>query len=93
MNGIEATVHANWLLQAVVVMFGLVIIWLWHETWACRCPDCVKHTRERADRERRQAELRHNAAHKGYGWRDSDPDRFRCPDDGCPRNPSQPPGS
>lgn len=61
------------------------------------CPKCSFHVNEgrmrkyEADQKRieevtRQKELRHDAAHKGWGWATGAPDILNCEDETCPRN-------
>lgn len=63
----------------------------------CDCPKCAFHVNERrmkgyeADRKRQesaelQTRLRHDAAHKGWGWAPGDPDKFNCEAEDCARN-------
>lgn len=61
------------------------------------CPKCAFHVNEgrmrryeadraRADEITRQQELRHDAAHKGFGWATGGPDKYNCADESCARN-------
>lgn len=61
------------------------------------CPKCAFHVNEgrmaqyEADHKRiaeveKQKELRHNAAHKGWGWAEDKQDEYNCHDEGCARN-------
>ena len=78
-------------LQAVVnVLALLLVIAVLAALHPPECAEtCCAHRRSlaRADALARQREAQHNAEHKGFGWHDSDPDRYRCNDPECPRNP------
>jgi len=61
------------------------------------CPKCAFHVneqrverltaeRERVEEQERQITLRHDAAHKGWGWAEDKPDRYNCTDEKCSRN-------
>lgn len=41
---------------------------------------------ERVDEAKANLELRHDAAHKGWGWATGEPDIQDCPDATCSRN-------
>jgi hypothetical protein len=61
------------------------------------CAKCSFHVNEQrmakyeAESRRKQRfmdqfELRHEAEHKGFGFRDEDPDRYECANASCERN-------
>jgi hypothetical protein len=61
------------------------------------CPKCAFHVNEqrmakleaehqRVEEAKRQMELRHDAAHKGFGWALGEPDKYNCGDEACARN-------
>lgn len=53
----------------------------------CRCEKCSFHVNEQRIARLRADELRHDADHKGFGFKAGEPDRFSCGDDNCNRNP------
>lgn len=82
MTQIEALSYALALALLSLAYFG----WWGKE---CRCDKCAYHVNERRMAALRQAELRHDLAHKGFGWKEGDPDLFPCNQAGCDRNPKE----
>ena len=67
--------------------FSLVsLAYLWWWASRCRCGKCSFHENERRMAALKQVELRHDFMHKGIGFKDTDPDRYDCPDEACVRN-------
>jgi hypothetical protein len=86
MTPVEALTYA-------VVMAAAASYLLWLLPGPCRCDQCSFHVNERrmakaraAEEYMGQEELRHEAAHKGFGFKDSDPDKYMCFTADCPRN-------
>lgn len=75
------------LATAAVVMLSAGTLALYAIPDGRGCPECPHCRKEREEREQRQRELRHDLEHKGLGFCDRAPDRYRCSDDNCARNP------
>lgn len=61
------------------------------------CGKCAFHVNEqrmarleeehrRVEEAKRQAEIRHDVAHKGFGWATGAKDQYNCADESCARN-------
>lgn len=72
-------------LALAIAMLGALLLYLM--PGPCRCEKCGFHVNERRMAAERQRELKHDVAHKGFGYRDGDPDMYACGDEQCPRNP------
>lgn len=66
---------------------GALTVILWLIPGPCVCEKCAFHTNERRMAKVRQAELEHDTAHKGFGFREGAKDYLWCDDEECPRNP------
>jgi hypothetical protein len=71
-----------------VAMLGALLLYL--APGPCRCEKCGFHVNERRVAQARQKEIQHDAAHKGFGYKDGDRDVYRCKDAECDRNPTGP---
>lgn len=87
------------LVLLAVALVGALALCAYLAWWAneCRCDHCAfhKHARRVAAEEKRlhheqvkkqQEQLAHEMAHKGQGYKDSDPDLYDCLDASCRRN-------
>ena len=84
--------HDIWL-AAIIALPCLVILGAlaWAREPVCpACPHCQRRLEERIAARRRydhdQRLLHHEMMHKGMGFREDDPDRYKCEDKDCPRN-------
>lgn len=94
MNPLDAILLGAAVVSAISYAFG---VYTARCSASSPCPKCAFHVNERrmrgleADRKRveeaeRQQALRHDVAHKGWGWATGDPDVSNCDDETCPRN-------
>jgi len=71
-------------LGAIVVIAIAIILWMIPVKCKHGCPAC---DRDRVEAIKRHKEIQHDAEHKGFAYREGDPDRLPCHDDACSRNP------
>jgi len=64
-------------LQGALAAAGALGVLLWLVPGECRCEKCAFHANERRMAAVRRAEIEHDAAHKGFGYRDGDRDSMR----------------
>lgn len=89
MNEIEVigglAMHNSW-----VMLAAAALLWLaWMARWRpCRCEKCAFHQNEARVERLKQAERKHDALHKGFGYTQSTPDLYKCSDPECYRNKS-----
>ena len=77
------------LTHLALIVAGAVIGYLWWWARECRCEKCAFHVNEARVARLRHAELKHDTAHKGFGFKDGAKDYLPCDDDTCPRNPKR----
>lgn len=73
-------------LQIALVFVGALAVILWMLPSPCSCEKCAFHVNEKRMERARQAEAQHDIQHKGFGYRDGDPDIRDCRDSACSRN-------
>lgn len=71
-------------------VLAAALLWCTYLTWwanRCRCEKCSFHVNEDRMARAKQADLSHETEHKGFAWREGDPDRYMCRRPDCDRNP------
>jgi hypothetical protein len=79
--------HNSFLYLVGACLVGLAYLARYQRPKCDECQHCKARTKQEETEARERA---HDYEHKGAAWRQGDPDRFRCADKMCLRNPRQP---